>query len=67
MAKTSYNEALIRLQEILDQMEQEDVNVDQLAKLTKEASKLIKACRTALRNTEKDIDDALNSINEPLE
>ena len=67
MAKTSYNEALIRLQEILEQMEQEDVNVDQLAKLTKEASKLIKACRTALRNTEKDIDDALNSINEPLE
>jgi exodeoxyribonuclease VII small subunit len=67
MAKTSYNEALIRLQEILDQMEQEDVDVDQLAKLTKEASKLIKACRTALRNTEKDIDDALNSINEPLE
>jgi exodeoxyribonuclease VII small subunit len=67
MAKTSYNEALNRLQEILDQMEQEDVDVDQLAKLTKEASKLIKACRTALRNTEKDIDDALNSINEPLE
>ena len=67
MAKTSYNEALNRLQEILEQMEQEHVNVDQLAKLTKEASKLIKACRTALRNTEKDIDDALNSINEPLE
>ena len=67
MAKTSYNEALIRLQEILEQMEQEHVDVDQLAKLTKEASKLIKACRTALRNTEKDIDDALNSINEPLE
>mgnify|MGYP001825927271 CR=1 FL=1 len=67
MAKTSYNDALLRLQEILDEMEQENADIDQLAKLTKEAAKLIKACKKALRDTEKDIDDALSSINEPLE
>ena len=67
MAKSSYTKALSRLQVILDKMETNEPDIDELAKLVKEASSLIKQCKTALRDTESEIDGALNSLNEPLE
>jgi len=67
MTKTTYSQAMTRLQEILNKMESDEPDIDELAKLVKEASGLIKKCKTALRDTESEIDNALNSLNEPLE
>lgn len=67
MAKKSYTKALSRLQIILEEMETNEPDIDELAKLVKEASSLIKQCKVALRDTESEIDGALNSLSEPLE
>jgi exodeoxyribonuclease VII small subunit len=67
MAKTSYSNALARLQVILDKMETNEPDIDELAKLVKEASTLIKQCKKTLRDTESEIDTAINSLDEPLE
>ena len=67
MAKINYQEASDRLQQILTELENHELPMDQLTKLVKEAAKLIKTCKTALRNTEKEIDNALNGLDEPLE
>ena len=67
MIKTTYSQAMTRLQEILNKMESDEPDIDELAKLVKEASGLIKKCKKGLRDTESEIDNALNSLNEPLE
>ena len=67
MAKINYQEASDRLQQILTELENHELPMDQLTKLVKEAAKLIKVCKIALRSTEKEIDSALNGLDEPLE
>lgn len=67
MAKINYQEASDRLQEILDTLEKHDLPMQELTALVKEAAKLIKACKSTLRSTEKDIENALNGLDEPLE
>ena len=47
-----------RLDIILSQLEEGNKSVDELSDLVKEAAELVKLCRTKLKTTEADIQDA---------
>ena len=55
----SYQAALERLEHLVSQFEQEHVNIDDLAKKTKEVSQLISFCKKRLRDTENQVNSNL--------
>ncbi|MGY6523600.1 MAG: exodeoxyribonuclease VII small subunit [Mongoliitalea sp.] len=55
----SYDQALMRLQEIVEALEKGEKGMDELTTLVKEASELMKFCRKKLRMTEEEINQAL--------
>lgn len=62
--KFKYKEAMNRLNEIVYQMEHGDPDVDELSVLIKSATELLSACKQQLRDTEKDLNDALTQLEE---
>jgi exodeoxyribonuclease VII small subunit len=54
----SFNEAVVRIEEILHNIESGNLDVDKLAIEVKQASELIKQCQKKLKTTE----DEINSI-----
>ena len=54
----SFNEAVVRIEEILKNIESGELDVDKLAIEVKQASELIKQCQKKLKTTE----DEINSI-----
>jgi exodeoxyribonuclease VII small subunit len=54
----SFNEAVIRIEEILKNIEAGDLDVDKLSVEVKNASELIRLCQKKLKTTE----DEINSI-----
>jgi len=54
----SFNEAVVRIEEILKNIESGELDVDKLAVEVKQASELIKQCQKKLKSTE----DEINSI-----
>jgi len=54
----SFNEAVVRIEEILKNIESGELDVDKLAIEVKQASELIKQCQKKLKSTE----DEINSI-----
>ena len=64
MAKKNptYTEAVERIEEILDQIENGELDVDQLAEKVKQASELLKICRGKLFETEKELDRILKEM-----
>jgi len=63
-ANIKYSEAVKRLEEILDNIDRSNVGVDELADLVKEASDLIKICRSILKNTEQSVQESLKNLGE---
>ena len=59
-----YSEAMARLQEILDRIDSSDVNIDELAERVKEASELIRFCKSLLTTAEKSVAEALQGLEE---
>jgi len=51
----SYDSALLRIEEIVRQLEEDNKGIDELSELVREASGLIKDCKQKLRMTEEDI------------
>ncbi|QDH80939.1 exodeoxyribonuclease VII small subunit [Echinicola soli] len=51
----SYDKAVARIEEIVSLLENDDKSIDELSDLVKEASKLVKDCKSKLRMTEEDI------------
>jgi exodeoxyribonuclease VII small subunit len=66
MAKFKYNEALARLQEISQILENEVDDINELSELVKEAAKLLKQCKKQLREVSKEIEDTLDNLDKPL-
>lgn len=60
--KTSYEAALIELQEIVLAIENEDVGVDRLAEQVQRAAELIALCRQKLRQTEEVVQTTLQDL-----
>lgn len=54
-----YTEASARLNEIVQKMQSEEVSIDELPILVKEAKELIAICRTKLRDISEAIEDEL--------
>jgi exodeoxyribonuclease VII small subunit len=66
MAKINltYEQALARIEEITGQIEAGEMNVDELAKHVKEASDLLKFCKSKLFETEQEIEKILKEMEE---
>lgn len=58
MKDLTYTQAMTRLEAILSQLEEGNKSVDELSDLVKEAADLVKLCRTRLKTTESDIQQA---------
>jgi len=58
-----YQDALKEIEDILEKVETEELDVDDLAEKVKRASELLKICKKKLRNTEKDVDQVLEDMN----
>jgi exodeoxyribonuclease VII small subunit len=69
MAKTNltYEQAMARIEEITGQIETGEMNVDELAKHVKEASDLLKFCKSKLFETEQEIEKILKEMEEEKE
>jgi len=66
MAKITltYEQALARIEEITGRIEAGEMNVDELAKNVKEASELLKFCKSKLFETEQEIEKILKEMEE---
>jgi len=56
----TYEEAMLRLEQIASQMEKGDFTIDQLCHALQEAQTLIKFCREKLYQTDKQIQEILH-------
>lgn len=64
MAKkeTSYNEAIVEIEEILHQIENEELDIDILSDKVKRVSSLLKLCKNKLHKTEEEVQKILDDI-----
>lgn len=62
--KFSYSEALEEIQFLVDTIENEELDIDELAVKVKRVCLLIKQCKEKLHETETEIDQALKELNE---
>jgi exodeoxyribonuclease VII small subunit len=61
-AKKTYTEAMDRLDEILEQIDQNQVPLDELAERVVEASELLKLCKGVLTKTEAKVSGVLKEL-----
>lgn len=55
MQQMKYEEAVSRLEEIVKKMENDELDIDQMAQQLKEAQQLIKLCKERLMKVDADI------------
>ncbi len=69
MNKISYKEAMEKLEAIVSGLESDEIPVDELAEKVKEASKLIRICKSVLYETEGEVNKVLKEMQQekPLE
>ncbi len=70
MEQMNYKNARTELDQIISEIERGDADIDLLSAKIKRAGELINFCRNKLRETEKDVENILNSFenkNRPLE
>lgn len=58
----SYTEAISAIDEILEQIETGELDVDELATKVKQASELLKICKSKLFSTSKEIEKVLKEL-----
>jgi exodeoxyribonuclease VII small subunit len=58
----SYAEAIAAIDEILQQIETGELDVDELAEKTKQASELLKLCKNKLYNTSREVEKVLKEM-----
>ena len=58
----SYKEAIVEIEAILQQIENDEPDVDQLSEKVKRLSALVAWCRDKLHNTEEEIEKILKEI-----
>jgi len=62
--KTSYRDAVLEIEQIMQKLENEELDIDELSVNVKRASELIKHCKEKLHSTEKEIDHILGEMEE---
>ncbi len=58
----SFNDAVLRIEQILKNIESGELDVDRLASEVKKASELIKLCQKKLKTTEEEINSIFKEI-----
>jgi exodeoxyribonuclease VII small subunit len=58
----SYSEAIATIDEILQQIETGELDVDELTEKVRQASELLKLCKSKLFNTEKEVAKVLKEM-----
>jgi exodeoxyribonuclease VII small subunit len=62
--KTSYKEAVSEIEEILEQIENSELDVDQLAEKVQRVSILLKLCKDKLQKTNEQVEQILKEMEE---
>jgi len=62
--KISYNEAMTEIEEILEKIENEELDVDELAEKVKRVSVLLKICKDKLHKTNEQVELVLKEMEE---
>ncbi len=60
--KLSYKEASSEMEEILEQIENEQLDVDELAEKVKRVTVLLKFCKDKLKKTNEQVEQILNEM-----
>lgn len=60
--KISYNEAMSEIEEVLDKIENEELDVDDLAEKVKRVSVLLKICKDKLQKTNEQVEQVLKEM-----
>lgn len=60
----TYKKAITEIEAIITGIENESLDVDELAQQVKKAAQLLKVCKSKLKNTEADLDKALKVLEE---
>lgn len=64
MATPNYGKSLKRLEEIIEQIENEEIDVDELALKVKEASALIIECKKRIEKAEMEVKQVVDGFKE---
>ena len=62
--KVSYNEAMAEIEDILEKIENEELDVDELAEKVKRVSVLLKICKDKLQKTNEEVEKILKEMEE---
>ncbi|MBN2635169.1 MAG: exodeoxyribonuclease VII small subunit [Prolixibacteraceae bacterium] len=62
--KVTYNEAIFEIEEILEKIENEELDVDELAEKVKRVSQLLKICKEKLQTTNEQVEQILKEMEE---
>lgn len=60
--KISYNEAIAEIEEVLEKIENEELDVDELAEKVKRVSVLLKICKDKLFSTNQQVEQILKEM-----
>lgn len=60
--KVSYNEAMLEIEEILEKIENEELDVDELAEKVKRVAVLLKICKDKLHKTNEQVEQVLKEM-----
>lgn len=60
--KVSYNEAMAEIEEILEKIENDELDVDELAEKVKRVSTLLKTCKDKLTKTNEQVELILKEM-----
>ncbi len=60
--KVTYNEAISEIEEVLEKIENEELDVDQLAEKVKRVSQLLKICKEKLQTTNEQVEQILKEM-----
>jgi exodeoxyribonuclease VII small subunit len=60
---TNYKDAISELEEIVNDIENEEIDVDELAGKVDRASKLLTICSDKLKKTEQEVDKVIAKLN----
>ncbi len=63
MTEMKYNEALKRLEEIIDGIEREQIDVDELSQKVKEAVSILNACKQKIEKAEIEVNRIVEEMN----
>ena len=64
LKKITYNDAIAEIEEVLEKIENEELDVDELAEKVKRVSALLKLCKEKLFSTNEQVEQILKEMEE---